>query len=260
MKLTGNTILVTGGGSGIGRGLAEALHGLGNKVIIAGRRKAALAEVVAANPGMSSVELDVTDPKSIQRAVAQVLADHPNLNVVFNNAGIMEIDNAGGVLDDARMVAAIDTNVLGPLRLTSALIEHLKTRPDAVMAYTSSVLAFTPLAPAAVYSATKAALHSYILSQRFLLKDAGVRVLEIAPPWVRTDLLDSREAEAAMPLDQFVAQTIEALKSGADEVLVPGARPLRDNAGPGEHEFVDEFNAQMVQVLGAARPATVAAA
>jgi uncharacterized oxidoreductase len=258
MKLTGNTIFVTGGGSGIGRGLAEALHALGNRVIIAGRRKTALAEVVAANPGMSAIELDITDPASIQRAVSQLLADHRDLNVLINNAGIMEPDNAGGVLDDARVVATIDTNLVGPMRLTSALVDHLKTRPDAVVAYVSSVLAFTPLALTAVYSATKAALHSYALSQRFLLKEAGVRVLEIAPPWVRTDLMNSREAEAAMPLDQFVAETLESLRSDADEVLVPAARPLRDNAGPAEHALVDAFNTQMVQVLGAA-PAAMAA-
>ncbi len=258
MKLTGNTILVTGGGSGIGRGLAEALHALGNTVIIAGRRKGALAEVVAANPGMSAVELDVTDPASIRRAAAQVLAEHPGLNVLINNAGIMEPDNAGGMLDDDRMLAIIDTNLVGPLRLTSALVEHLKTRPDPVVAYTSSVLAFTPLAVTAVYSATKAAIHSYALSQRFLLKDAGVRVLEIAPPWVRTDLMNSREAEAAMPLDQFIAETIEALKSDADEIVAPAGRPLRDNAGPAEHALVDAFNTQMVQVLGAASASAAA--
>jgi uncharacterized oxidoreductase len=256
MNLTGNTILITGGGSGIGRGLAEALHALGNTVIIAGRRKAALAEALAANPGMAAIELDIADPASIQRAAALVVAEHPALNVLINNAGIMEPDNAGGVLDDARAVATIETNLLGSIRMTSALVEHLKTRPSATIAYTTSVLGFTPLAMTAVYSATKAALHSYILSQRFLLKDAGVRVLEIAPPWVRTDLMNSREAAAAMPLEQFIAETIEALKSGADEVLVAAARPLRDNAGPTEHALAEAFNSQMAQVLSATARAT----
>jgi uncharacterized oxidoreductase len=211
MKLTGNTIFITGGGSGIGRGLAEALHTLGNTVVIAGRRKSALAGVLAVNPGMSAIELDVTDPESILRAAAQLISEHPDLNVLINNAGIMEPDNAGGVLNDDRSMATISTNLAGPIRLTSALLEHLKTRPDATIAYTTSVLGFTPLAITAVYSATKAALHSYALSQRFLLKDTRLRVLEIVPPWVRTDLMDSRGAAAAMPLDQFVAETINAL-------------------------------------------------
>ena len=102
------------------------------------------------------------------------------------------------------MVATIETNLMGPMRMTSALIEHLKTRDKAVVAYVSSVLGFTPLALTAVYSSTKAAIHSYAMSQRFMLRDTGVRVVEIAPPWVRTELMNSQEAEAAMPLDQFI--------------------------------------------------------
>ena len=242
MKLTGNTIFITGGGSGIGRRLAEELHKLGNKVIISGRRRGHLDAVLAANPGMEAIELDVTDPDSIDRAAAQLIAEHPELNVLINNAGIMEFDGAAGRLDDDRTVATIATNLTGPIRMTSALIEHLKTRKDAVVAYVSSVLGFTPLAATAVYSATKAALHSYALSQRFLLKDTGVRVLEIAPPWVRTELLNSQEAEAAMPLDAFIDETLAKLATDADEILVERARPLRDNAGPAEHAFVDQFN------------------
>ena len=169
MKLFGNTIFITGGGSGIGRGLAEALHKRGNKVIIAGRRRGHLDMVIAANPGMEAVELDITDPASISRVAASLIAEHPELNVLINNAGVMQTDAAGGRIDDALMAAAITTNLMGPIRMTSALIEHLKTRKDAVVAYTSSVLGFTPMAATAVYSSTKAALHSYILSQRFLL-------------------------------------------------------------------------------------------
>ena len=135
---------------------------------------------------------------------ARLIADHPDLNVLINNAGIMLPDQAAGRIDDKLMVDTVMTNLVGPIRMTSALVEHLKGKNDAVVAYTSSVLGFVPMAVTAVYSATKAALHSYALSQRFMLKDAGVRVLEIAPPWVRTDLMNSREAEQAMPLEQFV--------------------------------------------------------
>lgn len=243
MKLTGNTIFITGGGSGIGRGLAEALHERGNTVIISGRRRANLDAVVAANPGMAAVELDITDPASIDAVAAGLIADHPDLNVLINNAGIMLPDQAAGRIDDKLLVDTVTTNLVGPIRMTSALVEHLRARNDAVIAYTSSVLGFVPMAATAVYSATKAALHSYALSQRFLLKGTGVRVLEIAPPWVRTDLMNSREAEEAMPLDQFIAQTMAVLGTDADEILVEGAKAFRANVGPNEHGLVDSFNA-----------------
>jgi uncharacterized oxidoreductase len=242
MKLTGNTIFVTGGGSGIGRGLAEAFHARGNKVIISGRRRANLDKVVAANPGMEAVELDVTDPASIDSVAAKLIADHPDLNVLFNSAGIMLPDQAAGRIDDKLMVNTITTNLAGPIRMTSALVEHLKGKKDAVVVYTSSVVGFVPMAVTAVYSATKAAIHAYALSQRFLLKDAGVRVLEMVPPWVRTDLMNSREAQEAMPLEQFIAETMSAFGTDADEIVVKAAREFRANAGPNEHGLVNGFN------------------
>jgi uncharacterized oxidoreductase len=208
MNLTGNTIFVTGATSGIGRALAEAFHKRGNKVIIAGRRRAHLDEVVAANPGMEAIELDVADPASIDTVAARLIADHPDLNVLINNAGIMLPDRAAGRIDDKLLVDTLDTNLVGPIRLTSALVEHLKGKDNAVIAYTSSVLAFVPMAVTAVYSATKAALHSYVLSQRFLLKTAGIRVLEIAPPWVRTDLMNS---SAATPVQTSMSSSTASI-------------------------------------------------
>jgi uncharacterized oxidoreductase len=252
MKLSGNTIFITGGGTGIGRGLAEALHRRGNKVIIAGRRRDHLQAVAAANRGMAWIELDITEPASIEAAAAQLVAEHPDLNVLINNAGIMLPDTAASRIDDALLTATVATNLLGPIRMTSALVEHLKGRPDAAIAYTSSVLGFVPLAATAVYSATKAALHSYILSQRFSLRDTAVRVLEIAPPWVRTDLMNSREAEQAMPLEPFIAETLKVLGTDADEILVEAAKPMRANPGPDEHGLVNGFNAQMVELFAAA--------
>lgn len=252
MKLSGNTIFITGGGSGIGRGLAEALHKLGNKVIIAGRRRSHLDAVIAVNPGIEAVELDITDPKRIDEVAAKLVAGHPDLNVLINNAGIMQPDAAASKIDDALMVATITTNLMGPIRMTSALIDHLKGKSDASVIYTSSVLGFVPLAATAVYSSTKAALHSYILSQRFMLRDTTVRVLEIAPPWVRTELMNSQEAEQAMPLEQFIKETIAVLQSDVEEILVDAAKPLRANVGPNEHGFVNGFNAQMMKVFAAA--------
>jgi uncharacterized oxidoreductase len=250
MKLAGNTIFITGGGSGIGRGLAEAFHQLGNMVIISGRRRAHLDEVVAANPGMAAIELDITDPASVDRVAAQLIADHPDLNVLINNAGIMLPDHADGRIDDKLLVDTVTTNLVGPIRMTAALVEHLKGKNDAVIAYTSSVLGFVPMAVTAVYSATKAALHSYALSQRFLLKDAGIEVLEIAPPWVRTDLMNSRDAELAMPLDQFIAETMTLLGTDANEILVEAAKAFRANVGPNEHGLVNGFNQQALTMFG----------
>jgi len=198
---------------------------------------------------MAAIELDITDVASIERAAAQLMKDYPDLNVLINNAGVMLPDTAAGRIDDALMVSTITTNLMGPIRMTSALIDHLKTKSDAVVAYTSSVLAFVPLAVTSVYSSTKAALHSYILSQRFMLRDTTVRVLEIAPPWVRTDLMNSREAEQAMPLDAFIDETIAVLGTGTDEVLVESAKLFRGNPGPGEHDFVNAVNAQMVELF-----------
>src|SRR6476660_5716767 len=166
MILTGNTIFITGGGSGIGRGLAEALHKGGNLVIISGRRRSHLEATTKANPGMASVELDLQDPKSIASAAKKLIAQYPKLNVLINNAGIMQIDDAAGVIDDALLVSTVNTNLLGSIRVTSALIEHLQNQPSAII-YNTSVLGYVPLAITAVYSSTKAALHSYVLSQRY---------------------------------------------------------------------------------------------
>jgi uncharacterized oxidoreductase len=174
MKLTGNTVFITGGGSGIGRGLAEALHKLGNQVIISGRRAERPQATIDANPGMRAVALDITDPADIKAVAAKLIADHPGLNVLINNAGIMLADGADGPVNDELLSATVETNLLGPIRMTSALIEHLKNRDGAVVANVTSVLGFVPMAIAAVYSATKAALHSYTLSQRYLLRDSKI--------------------------------------------------------------------------------------
>jgi uncharacterized oxidoreductase len=248
MNLTGNTIFITGGGSGIGRGLAEALYKRGNKVIISGRRKSHLDSVAKANPGVEAIELNIADPESIKAVAKKLISEHPDLNVLINNAGIMEPDNAAGVIDDKLLVSTVTTNLLGPIRLTSALVDHLKNRRG-VIVYNTSVLGFVPLAVTAVYSATKAALHSYVLSQRFQLRDSGVRVLEVAPPWVRTELMNSQEAEQAMPLDQFISETLNALGTDADEILVEAAKSLRANPGPGEHALVNGFNEQMLKLF-----------
>jgi uncharacterized oxidoreductase len=242
MKLTDNTILITGGGSGIGRGLAEALHKRGNQIIIAGRRKANLTEVANANPGMRWVELDIEDPASISAVARKLIADYPKLNVLINNAGMMQIDDVSGQVDDKLIVSTVTTNLMGPIRLTGGLIEHLKKQDHAAVINNSSVLGFVPLAFAAIYSSTKAAIHSYTLSLRYKLKGTSVKVIEVPPPWVQTDLLNSNNEPRAMPLADFISETMAVLGTDADEVLVERARPLRNNAGPNEGPFVNQFN------------------
>lgn len=247
MKLTGNTILVTGGGSGIGRGLAEAFHRLGNKVIVAGRRKSNLADVVEANPGIDAIELDVSNPESIVAVSKELIAKYPKLNVLLNNAGIMLLDDVSKPVDDTVLTSQFETNFFGTVRVTSALIEHLKSQESATILNVSSVLGFVPMAVAAIYSATKAGLHAYSLALRYQLKGTSVQVQEIAPPWVQTDLLNSSEEERAMPLKPFIEQTIEALKADDNEILVEIAKPFRANPGVNEAAFFRQMNDWFLQ-------------
>jgi uncharacterized oxidoreductase len=242
MQLTDNTIFITGGTSGIGRGLAEAFHKLGNKVIISGRRKAQLDEITQANPGMQSIELDIADAASIERAAAILLAQYPALNVLINNAGIMPFDDVSTTIDEATALSTIDTNLVGPIRMVSALVDHLKKQPRAAIVNNTSVVGYVPLATTAVYSATKAALHSYTMSLRFMLRDTSVEVREIAPPWVNTDLVYKSGDPRAMALEPFVAETMQGLAGDQEEVLVEMAQAARNNPGPDEHKMVNELN------------------
>lgn len=232
MNMTGNTILITGGGSGIGRALAEALHARGNRVIVSGRRADALAEVAAANPGIATATLDVSDAADIQRFAEAIVRDHPSLNVVIHNAGIMiaeQLAAPGFTLDTAE--ATIATNLLGPIRLNAALLPHLLRQPKATVATVSSGLAFVPLAATPTYSATKAAIHSFTQSLRHQLRDTNVDVIEIAPPAVATDLMPGHaENPNSMPLADYTAEVIGLIERGntpRGEILVERVKPLR---------------------------------
>ena len=241
MKTTGNTILITGGGSGIGRGLAEAFHALGNQVIIAGRRKRALDETTAANPGMTSLTLDIEDPANVRSLATEMAARYPALNVLINNAGIMRIEKLVAQQEDlADAASTIATNLLGPIRLTAALLPLLQRQPRSVIMNVSSGLAFVPLASTPTYCATKAGIHSYTQSLRYQLQGSTTEVLELIPPYVATDLLNGADDPRAMPLEKFIAEAMEILKTqpAATEICVEPVRGLSLAAESGHYNSV----------------------
>jgi uncharacterized oxidoreductase len=241
MNLTGNTILITGGGTGIGRGLAEQLHKLGNQIVIAGRRKKALDETIAANPGMKSITLDIEDPAAIRSFAAQAVASFPALNVLVNNAGIMRPENLLALPSDlADAEAIITTNLLGPIRLTAALLPHLQKQPHAAIVNVSSGLAFLPLALTPTYCATKAAIHSYTESLRYQLRATQIEVLELIPPYVATYLMDGADDPRAMPLDKYIAEVMQILKTQPTptEICVENVKALRFAAKSGRYDAV----------------------
>ncbi|MBE9607075.1 SDR family oxidoreductase [Acetobacteraceae bacterium H6797] len=242
MKISGNTILVTGGGTGIGRGLAEALQAKGNQVIIAGRRRAPLEEAAAANPGMAFATLDIDDPEDIRRFAREIVQAHPGLNVIVNNAGIMRVEEVLKNPDALAIAeATITTNLLGPIRLTSALLPHLLSKDEAAVVMVSSGLAFVPRADTPTYSATKAAIHSYSISLRHQLRGTPVQVIELAPPLVATDLTPGqRDNPRAMPLTDFITESVQLLENQLDggEILVQRVMAQRTAEAQGKFQAV----------------------
>jgi uncharacterized oxidoreductase len=250
MNITDNTLFITGGGSGIGRGLAEAFHALGNRVIIAGRRQDVLDQTADANPGMGTVSIDMSDPASIQQVAAELIAHHPKLNVLINNAGISRLEDLATQTEPSRADAMITTNLLGPIRLTTALLPHLLKQPRATIINVTSGLGFVPLPIAPTYSATKAALHSYTQSLRYQLKDTSVEVIEIIPPYVQTELGGQAQTvdPRAMPLKDYIEETMENFKKGMPngENCVEKVKFLRDAEATGNYEKAFAMLGQMV--------------
>jgi uncharacterized oxidoreductase len=240
MKPSGNTILITGGGSGIGEALAHRFHDLGNTVIVAGRRKEALAASIEGRPNMHAVQLDVEDGASIEGFATQLVADFPALNVLVNNAGVMRIEKVTGRRDLADAEATITTNLLGPIRLINALTDHLLDRSDSAIVNVTSGLAFVPLMAAPTYNATKAAIHSYTVALREALRDR-IEVIELAPPGVQTDLTPGQSTrEGYQPLDSFADEVIALFQQQPTppEILVEAVKPLRFAEANGNFEQV----------------------
>ena len=253
MKLTDNTLLITGGNSGIGRAMAEAFHKRGNKVIIAGRTQKTLDEVTEANPGIESLRLDIGDAGSIKAFAATLTEKYPALNAVIHMAGIMQneyLQDPEAALEVAE--ATVATNLLGPIRLTEALLPALLKQPAAAILTVSSGLAYVPLFMTPTYCATKAAVHSYTQSLRFQLKDTSVQVIELIPPYVQTSLMGERQSEDpnAMPLADYVSETMHLLETQPDaaEILVERVKMQRFAEREGKYDaFYSQFNSTMAK-------------
>jgi uncharacterized oxidoreductase len=251
MNISGNTVFIPGSTSGIGLALALKLHAAGNTVIVGGRRADLLERIAAEHPGLDTVQIDTSDPASIAAAAKEVLSAHPDLNVLVTMAGIMRIEDwrqPESFLASAESV--VTTNVLGPIRLIAAFIEHLRAQPDATIVTVSSGLGFTPLAVTPSYNASKAAIHMLSESIRLQLADTNVQVIELVPPSVRTSLVPGQESsEVAMPLDEFVAETVGLLESQPDakEIHVERVKFLRYGEARGDYD-------QVVATLNASDP------
>ena len=225
MKLTGNTILITGGAAGIGFALARRLSEKGNQVIICGRNEAALRKAQEEAPALVCRICDVADTDSRQSMVEWLKASHPNLNVVINNAGVQHRRdfNNDPAIDTLDQEVAI--NLTAPIHLITELLPALKQQERAFIINVSSGLAFSPMADVPVYCATKAAIHSFTLSLRHQLKATGVRVIELAPPIVDTGLGgNTRSGGTANRMmvspEEFATETLAQLEADKDEILV----------------------------------------
>ncbi|MEV6897690.1 SDR family NAD(P)-dependent oxidoreductase [Amycolatopsis sp. NPDC051372] len=242
MDISGNTVFIPGSTSGIGLALALELQAKGNTVIIGGRRTELLREIAVRHPGLDTVRIDTTDPASIDAAAKEVLANHPDLNVLVTMSGIMRVEDwhrPESFLASAESV--VTTNVLGPIRLIAAFVEHLQTRPDATIMTVSSGLAFTPLKVTPSYNASKAAIHMLSESLRLQLADTSVKVLELEPPSVQTDLLPGQAGnDHAQPLDEFVSEVMNLIETQPDarEIQVERVKFLRYGEARGDYDQV----------------------
>ena len=228
MNLKGRTILITGGSAGIGLAFALKFVELGNEVIVTGRRQAVLDKVKAKYPKLHTIQSDVANPLQIAALAARVKADFPKLDVLMNNAGVMLHKNLTlPAADLAGLMTEVNINVGGVIGMTSAFIDILRANKGTLI-NVSSALAFVPLPSAPIYSASKAAIHSYTESLRFQLQELGVEVIELMPPAVKTELT-SDLPEGTLKLittDELVKQSFASFKSGALEIRPGQARLL----------------------------------
>ncbi|MBE7954704.1 SDR family NAD(P)-dependent oxidoreductase [Microbacterium oxydans] len=242
MNISGNTIFIPGATSGIGLALALRLRERGNTVIVGGRREDRLATIAGEHPDIHTVQVDTTDASSIEAAAAEVLAAHPGLNVLITMAGVMRAEDwstPSGFLSAAE--ETVVTNILGPIRLIAAFVEHLRAQGDATIMTVSSGLAFAPLRVTPTYNASKAAIHMLSESLRLQFEGSSVSVLELEPPAVRTALMPGHEDnESAMPLDEFIDEVMALIEAQPDaaEIQVERVKFLRYGEARGDYDQV----------------------
>ncbi len=225
MKMTGNTILITGGTSGIGLELATQLSQRNNTVIVTGRNLATLHELQERFPNIHTYQSDVSDPAAIATLYQNITQDFPALNVIINNAGIMRMLSLNGKHGLQDVGQEIEINMLGPVRMVEQFLPSLKTKPEAAIVNISSGLAFLPLASAPVYCATKAGIHSYTESLRVQLQGTSVKVFELAPPPTSTPLMDNfgsdsfnGNSQGVMKVDKMVSVAVKGLENDTYEI------------------------------------------
>lgn len=229
MKLDSNTILITGGSSGIGLALAKQFLSLGNEVIITGRNASKLETAKRETPALHTIQSDAADPDAVRALAAEVAERFPQMNVLLNNAGVFIPRNHTAPSEDlVALTAELDINLAGPIRMVSVFIDQLKANRGTII-NVSSGLAFVPLQLSPVYCATKAAVHSYTVSLRQQLKGYGVEVIELMPPAVHTELTAGMPDDGdfkIMTTDELIKETFKGLRAGRSEIRPGQANQL----------------------------------
>ncbi|HTX71912.1 MAG TPA: SDR family NAD(P)-dependent oxidoreductase [Rectinemataceae bacterium] len=233
MNLKGNTIVITGGTSGIGLGMAERFLSLGNKVIICGRRSDRLVELARRHPGLVTKVCDIADERHRLDLFRWIKANYPDMNVLVNNAGVQFAGTVGSGLDFTRVRQEVETNAFSVIHLSDLLAPELAGKPAAAIVNVSSGLAFVPIAAMSVYCATKAFVHSLTMSMRYSLKAKEIEVIEVIPPSVDTELgkerrTDPEQTHGGMPLPEFLEALFQGFARGDAEIAVGMAVGLRE--------------------------------
>lgn len=245
MNLAGNTILITGGTSGIGLAFAEEFIKEGNKVIITGRREDRLNAIKGRLPGIITKVSDIANTAQRIELAAWINENHPDTNIVINNAGVQFITDFNGGINLDKVQSEVDTNFIAPVHLASLFVPILKGKPNAAIINITSGLAFVPIAMMAIYCATKAAMHSLTLSLRYQLKETGIKVFEIAPPSVDTELghdrrEDKTQSHGGIPVGEFIEGAMAAIKNDEYEAAIGMSTGLRTK----REELFEQINSR----------------